>query len=180
MTRNQIIEQVANDIEFKKICRKICRKNGMGDELFQEVLQCLCEYEPKNLVEIYRKSNGVWFKFFVIRIAMNMNANKYSNFNKLYNNFSAINFDLPDNPAELSKEQEEILHERLQQELKYIEKKYNGEFPYEIRMLEAYLHHGTFRKLSNATGISMIACYNTIKQLREKIKKNVKLEHFID
>jgi DNA-directed RNA polymerase specialized sigma24 family protein len=178
MTRDDIIKELVNDKEYRRICNKIAGNTGLGDDLYSELMLSLIEF--KHLEKVYRESEGKFF-FYVIRCALNMFRNKRSKFNKTYR----ANYAELDDNKEMMMEQEikidiEAVSAKVYAEIESIKQSYGNNFPYQVGLLQLYLKYGTLRKLSRETGIPLSSCYNTLKEIRQKISNNVKLSDYID
>lgn len=179
MTRDEIINKVVANNDYKKICLRIAGEQNLADDLYQELMIIIIEYKHSIIETAY---NNNQLDFFIIRIAANMCRNKYHPFYKGHIEFgkriseqNIISEILHDDIA--SKIQHEKNIEALNKEIESIEKEYNGQYPYEIEMLKAYVKAGSYRKLEAITGINWDTCKKTVAKLKKRIRANVSITH---
>lgn len=183
MTRDSIINLIVNDNEYKSICMKIAKNKIDAEELYSELILMLLELEPNKIENIYSASNGVLFKFYVIRCAVNMHKSIHSRYGRNYNkhknllSLSNINVDVPDEREPINKDR---LHNDVISVMNSIEKSYGNEFPYDVKMMEAFMNHKSIRELSRKTKIPFISCYNSLNRIKKKIQDHVIIEHYFN
>lgn len=165
MTKDEIIKKVSEDIRYKIFCKEI--GGNLSDDLYQEFmirLLTLTNEQHEKIISI---------DFYAVRTLMNMMRNKYDPFFKT--------FKQPIDEFEERHEEktvEEIDKEKLlmiiEDELNVIEKEYDGKYPYSVRLFRAYQNANyNFRKVQRETGINFTACFETLKQVKKRIKKRV-------
>lgn len=173
MTRNEVIQELSKDKQYKGICRKIAGDTMLGDDLYSELMLSL--FENKRLVEI-REQCGRNFYLYVIQSAYNMFRNRRSKFNKMYRNHLEVTInEIPEIVDDEYILEIDVLHDKLTNKIMNVVDEYKGKFPYEVKMFEAYLEHKTLRALSRATGIPVVSCHTTIKKFKEKLKDGIDL-----
>ena len=183
MTRDSIINLIANDTEYKSICMKIAKSKIDAEELYSELILMLLELEPTKIENIYSASNGVLFKFYVIRCAVNMHRSIHSRYGKHYNknkhmlSLSTIEIDIPDERESINKDR---LHNDVINVMNKIEQSYGNEFPYDVKMMEAFMNYRSIRELSRKTNIPFISCYNSLNRIKKKIQDHVIIEHYFN
>lgn len=91
MTNGEIIEAASGDI--KTIISNMAIKDEHRDDLFQEVVVILLEYDNEKLEAIYKKKQ---LKFFVARIICNQYYSVHSYFWKTYKKYENNKYQLVD------------------------------------------------------------------------------------
>lgn len=91
MTNGEIIEAASGDI--KTIINNMAIKEEHKDDLFQEVIVILLEYDNEKLEAIYKKKQ---LKFFVARIICNQYYSVHSYFWKTYKKYENNKYQLVD------------------------------------------------------------------------------------
>lgn len=91
MTNNQIVEAVSGDI--RTIISNMAIKDEHRDDLFQEVIIILLQYNNEKLEAIYNKKQ---LKFFVARIICNQYYSIHSYFWKTYKKYEDSKYKLID------------------------------------------------------------------------------------
>lgn len=200
--RNEIIQELCNDSEYKKICYKISTSNK--EDFYSECILRIIELNDERIEQIYNAGLND-FKLYCTYIAWAMFKNKYSPFNKKYNqkfisieyveqgyNHTAKGGSGSGNKSidtttikkikSLQEEKEldfELLSSNINTRMKVIKASYKDDFPYDVKMFELYLKLGSLRKISKATGIPHTTCYNSVNRIKTKIKDAINLEHYI-
>ena len=158
--------------ELKKICKKITNNHCLTDDLYQEVLICLLEYDKKKLKAIEQQgANNI--KWFAVRITMTMWNSPRSTFNYKYRKHlhdeltdkhtNIITFD------ETNQYDEATLEEYIKEQEKQQSSK--GKYPYDARILQHYVAEGSIRKLHKETGIPISAIHFSLKKSKQQIKE---------
>jgi len=174
-SKNDIINELCHDAEFKNICNKISKHKS--EDFYSETILQIMEQPSERLEEIYQKGiNG--FKLYCTYIAWNMYRNKYSPFNKKYafKYVELTNTQLFEKVEQINAE--ELLN-AVNKRIDFINESYKGQFPYDVKMLELYISTGSLRKMAKATGIPHTTCYNSINRIKNQISDAINLEHFI-
>ena len=185
MLRNEIIDKISSDADFKRICKKIAGESFLGDDLYQEVMLTILEYKPTDLERIYNgMQNANEIKFFLVRIATNMAHNAKSRFNKLFLSMTVnddnFHFEVKEPIETLSARSKENIFNAVENEMDCIRREYGNEFPMDVLMMEAFLQHGSLGKLSDATGIPKVSIHRHITRVKKRIQSNVNLSDFTD
>ena len=79
MTFLELITKTSQDKELRQICRKI--GGNLSDDLFQELMVILLEYNEQKLIDIYNKG---YYKWFLVKTLTNQFNSNSSPFNKKY------------------------------------------------------------------------------------------------
>lgn len=164
MKKNEVIKQVSEDKRYKQFCKEI--GGELADDLFQEFVLRLLNMKEETIEKITN------IDFYAVRTLMNMMRNKYDPF---FKQFKSLTAEL--NELEQPEEQEvnkERLYQIIDDELKAIEKEYQGKYPYSVQLFRAYQNNNfNFRKTQRETGIHFVSCFKTIKEVKTRIKKRL-------
>lgn len=164
--REQIINNFLADKSYQAACKRIDYKNWQ--DLYQETCVAICEMKTSKLIKACERK---YFRGVVIRTILNIRNNKARNKSPLFmacNN--AIEVDVENESSKLNiDELEEIIYSRLTRDEK-------SKF-FESRLMRAYLHYGSYRKLSKAADIPYQTIQSTlqpyVKQLRKALNKEL-------
>jgi len=164
LTRTEIIKQVSEDSRYKVFCKEI--GGNLSDDLFQEYILRLLSMRD----EAIEKINNI--DFYTVRTLMNMVRNKYDPF---FKTFKQVYDDIDELPERIEVEvDKEKLHFIIEDELRIIESEYKGKYPYSVQLFRAYRNNNfNFRKTQRETGILYTSCFQTLKQVKERIKKRL-------
>lgn len=170
MDAKSIIAEISQSKEYYNLCKSIAKGSGLHDDLFQELLLILLEYNQEKIKLLYDKGELKWF---IARILKNQHDSRTSKFNKVYralndtveiNNETEIKEDLSD-PYTI-----EILdYEQSRESFKTKEEWYAN------NLLRAYLKEGGYRKLERKTGISRAAIRAVLERVFESIRLRAKI-----
>jgi DNA-directed RNA polymerase specialized sigma24 family protein len=69
MNKAQIIDVIAKDGEYIKACKSIAKNNYLADDLYQELMVILLEYNEDKLILIWEQKRIKWF---IISILLKM------------------------------------------------------------------------------------------------------------
>lgn len=156
MTHLQIITNTSQDKDVKQICKKI--GGNLSDDLFQELMIILLEYDKQKLVDIYNKG---YYKWFIVKTLTNQFNSNSSPFNKKYRP-KDIDYIVTDNYDYSI----DVSIDKINKELDKLEW-YNRE------LFKAYLEYGSYRKLSKQTGIPFNSISRTINYVKNYIRNNL-------
>jgi hypothetical protein len=162
----KIISEIANSKEYRQICKKICQGSPLHEDLFQELIIVLCEYDKGKLEGIHERGQIKWF---IIKILQNQFQSSTSPFYKKFRDFSARTSDLVIEAEDEQKEEEEIYSIVENETDREIFKDSNDW--YENTLFKSYLREGSLRKLSVSTGISRTAIKYSLEAFKSKIEK---------
>lgn len=164
MKKDEIIKQVSEDNRYKQFCKEI--GGHLADDLFQEFVIRLFEMREETIEKIIN------IDFYAVRTLMNMMKNKYDPFFKTFKQI-VDELDETEQPIEQEVDKEKLLN-IISDELKQIEKEYNGKYPYSVQLFRAYQNNNfNFRKTQRETGIHFVSCFKTIKEVKTRIKKRL-------
>jgi hypothetical protein len=102
MTNNEVVEAVSGDIQT--IISNMAIKDEHRDDLFQEIVIILLQYDNKKLVDIYNKNQ---LRFFAARIICNQYYSVHSAFYKTYKKYEDSKYNLTDFGNEGRNDEEE-------------------------------------------------------------------------
>lgn len=92
-THKDIINYIAHEPEFNKICSTYSKNKTEADDLYQEFILSILEYKniPK-LIQVYDKGHIIYYCISIIKtMAVSIHAPHY----KLYNDYSRRAYDIP-------------------------------------------------------------------------------------
>lgn len=89
MSNNEIVEQVSGDV--KTIIDNMAVKDDHKDDLFQELILILLQYDNRKLSEAFQKKQ---IKFFIARVLCNQYYSVHSAFYKTYKKYEDNKYNL--------------------------------------------------------------------------------------
>ena len=169
MTRNEVIEIVANDPEYNRACRKIAVNSSLAEDLYQELMLILLEYSEEKLIKIYEEKRIKWF---IISILLKMCHSTTSPFYKNIRKFSSITEEISGRENEIEDEChhspciDEIIDivDATEDEILQTE---NG---YEKMLLKLSVELGSVQKVSKALDIPYLSVWISLNNYKKKIK----------
>lgn len=171
--RNQIIEEIYRDTQYISYCRKVCNDSVLADDLFQYLILYLMEMPEGKLEALYNEGN---LRNYIARIIYcSINGNRSQFLKEITGNL--INIDctlLPNLDCSITAEKNKLINKVkiiLDRETKKCIN--NGEYPAHVKLLEIYVDHGSFKKVSDLTGIPYKTVRRNIQSLIAKIKDKV-------
>lgn len=191
LTARQIIEQVAKDKELRSLCGKL--SPNLKDDLFQELMVILLEYDPQKIELIYKENR---LRFFVVKILMNQACSSTSPFFKMYRDrHETQDYDkiLPDNSYRASiinnydpfvwmtnmmdgsTDHSEIKDFIIEHAPTIIDSysKQNDNNWYRTELFMQYIKEGSIRKLSKKTGIPPMSINRSLIEFKKEIKQKI-------
>lgn len=167
MTNVQIVEQIANNPEYREICGKVCGGHELADELYQETMLTLLEYDNKKLSGIYERDQMRWF---VVGLMMRQFQSNTSPFYRKFRQHSALGstgeFELIPDPGS---DYDHTIDELIDAVEDILEK----ENWYDRELFKLYIQEGSYRKLSALTMIPYKSIGNSVKALKERIAEQI-------
>ncbi len=171
MKARQIIMQLYDSGELQKACRSI-GGSTLSDDLTQEVLLCLFTKPERKIVEAHEKG---YFRFYVVRIAMNFARSKNAEFHKLYRHLDhneniddLFNVAAPDGYCyDSDSEQQEVI-DRINQA--YQDLGSSSDFPYEQKLLDLHLEMKSKKAVSRLTGIPYRTVLHNLESIKQKLR----------
>lgn len=166
MTSTQIVNMIATDSDYRKIVNNI--SSVYSDDLFQEVLLILLEYDKKKLEAIYKKG---YIKWFFIRIVTNQAKSEQGGFYR--KEIAYYKSKLPINESILSYEEEEDKEKLLNkvEELTSTSGNICKKEYYERTIFKLYAETKSILRISQMTGIHRKCLTETVNKFKQKAKK---------
>lgn len=157
-TRDSIISTLYNSKDVTDLISKI-RPEYLQDDLKQYVFMVLCEKPDSWIIDAWNKG---YLKFFLVRTITNSIFSNNSGFLSIHK-FTEIQTDnLADIPDDTDDFNEWVL--KVGNE---VDKLYH----YNAELLKLYAEEGTYRKVSEATGIPIKSVHRAVKKAKEQVKK---------
>jgi hypothetical protein len=156
MTHLEIITKTSQDKELRQICKKI--GGNLSDDLFQELMIILLEYNETKLVDIYNKG---YYKWFLVKTLTNQFNSNSSPFNKKYR------------PKDIDFIISETYDHSIDITIDKINKQLNKLHWYDRELFKAYIESGSYRKLSKQTDIPFNSISRTINHVKNFIRDNI-------
>ena len=155
MSFYEIITKTSQDKELRQICRKI--GGNLSDDLFQELMVILLEYNQEKLIDIYNKG---YYKWFLVKTLTNQFNSNSSPFNKKYR----------------PKHVDHIISDNYDHSIDIMIDKVNNKLNqlhwYDRELFKAYIESGSYRKLSKQTDIPFNSISRTINNVKNYIRNN--------
>ena len=167
----QSAEQVILDLyrsgEIKKACLTITGGDPLWRDLEQECVLILLEKDPAKILQIQEQG---YFKFYVVRLLLNLYRGKNNQFAQKYRHHD-ITEELDPNADMTYEEYNSIVDDMwaiAETEMDSWAKE--GAFPYDKELLKLHLRTGNMKKMSRETGIPYRSIIYSIEQAKAKIK----------
>lgn len=160
-------------------------KNIAGEwwqELRQDVFLTICEYDSAKIVDMHERK---CLKFFIVRIGLNQFRSKNSKF--FYQNFknqrisdNIIDDELIENSDHilfannLFELQDENAYNKIEARIQAVETSISELRFFECEVLKLYLELGTYKNVSQKTGIPIRTIANGVKNAINNVKINLK------
>ena len=155
MTFLQLITKTSQDKELRQICRKI--GGNLSDDLFQELMIILLEYNQEKLIDIYNKG---YYKWFLVKTLTNQFNSNSSPFNKKYR------------PKDIDYIISDSYDHSIDIMIDKVNNKLNQLHWYDRELFKAYIESGSYRKLSKQTDIPFNSISRTINNVKNYIRNN--------
>lgn len=153
MNRQTLLEQIAKDKDVKATCYNICR--GVDTkEFYQHIIYKICEIPEVRLLEIY---NNNYLRWYIVRTIMIEWKLRHRN-KKTFETIDNVEFVC------------ETYNYELDIEVSRVEDNINNLPNFEKRMLLEYIKSGSYRKLSDESGIPYRTIGNHVKRIKDKLK----------
>jgi len=153
MNRQTLLEHIAKDKDVKAACTNICRGID-AKEFYQHIIYKICEIPEVRLLEIY---NNNYLRWYIVRTIMIEWKLRHRN---------KKNFETIDNVEFIC----ETYNYELDIEVSRVEDNINNLPNFEKRMLLEYIKSGSYRKLSDESGIPYRTIGNHVKRIKDKLK----------
>lgn len=163
MNRDSIISAFVADPDYRKICKQIA--GSYADDLYQELVVVILELPEEKLHRI----SETCIKCFYYKLAKHQFCSRNSAFHKKYRKGDEIVRDHV-NDIILASQSDEIDPDLLHK----VERAVSEVYWYDSGILSLYAEKGTFKEVSECTGIPLISVFNTVSNARKIIKKKIK------
>lgn len=160
--RNKIISEIAKSQRFADLITKVTSNHELSDDLKQEVLIALCNYDENLLIQAYNKGEVYYL---VARIALNMFHSSTSEFYRVHRKSFEVYYE-----EEKYNPRIDIIYYEV---IKIIDNDTNILTLYERLMLMYYFKYGSMRELHKKSKIPLKTCFEVIKRAKGKLKKHI-------
>ena len=154
MNRQTLLEHIAKDKDVKAACYNIC-KGIDAKEFYQHIIYKICEIPEVRILEIYSNNHLRWY---IIKIIMN-EGSEWLTVKKRVEYLSECHDTI-----------DETYNYELDIEVSKVEENINNLPSFEKRMLLEYIKSGSYRKLSDESGIPYRTIGNHVKRIKDKLK----------
>lgn len=171
LTKKEIIEKICGNKEYMRICKRIAEGDPLYEDLYQELILLLLEYDATRLEGIYARGELNWF---IVGCLSNMYRSNRSGFHAKYRHRQhtvEITYDLPGNQQAYNPELDR-LYDDVNKELKNLSW-------YEQELFRSYLREGSVRKLAARTQIPYRTIGLTVMKVRNKINRKVNINEYL-
>jgi hypothetical protein len=176
MNRQTLLEHIAKDKDVKATCSNISR--GVDSkEFYQHIIYKICEIPEDRLLEIYNNNYLRWYivRMIIIEWKLRHRNKKYL---KTFDGLDFISGELYSNIVNLGGKDKNNIQEFINEEYNYeldievskVEENINNLPSFEKRMLLEYIKSGSYRKLSDESGIPYRTIGNHVKRIKDKLK----------
>ena len=166
--RDAIIAELYESKELAEALRKM-HPQELADDLKQEIFIALCGMPEAKLIEIHEKKQ---LKFYAVRIMLNMAHSKTSSFYYKYRKNESQKL-RPNMTSPAEAPIDEIRHSEV---VANILDELDDLHWYERDLFKLYMQSGcNASEVSRNTLIPKRSIYQTVKNVREKIKKKIKI-----
>ena len=148
-----VITKTSQDKELKQICRKI--GGNLAEDLFQELMLILLEYDKEKLLSICNKG---YYKWFLVKTLTNQFNSNSSPFAKKYR------------PKEIDFILTSDYDHNIDILIDKIDKQLNKLHWYDRELFKAYVESGSYRKLSKQTDIPFNSISRTVNYVKTYIR----------
>lgn len=182
MSFNDIITDYYNNKDLDTFFNNIA--GDWAIELKQDVFLIVCEYDRDKIMSMVSKKQ---LKFFIIRVALNQYRSKHSKF--YYQNFKNQSISISIIDDESIENADAILYSNLLYEVQgqterdikelnllAMENSIDNLRYFEKEILKLYLLLGTYKKVSEETGIPIRSVANGVKNAINNVKLNTVLD----
>lgn len=164
MSRDEILNQVTKDKEYRKICNSIAKGTGLAEDLYQEMFLILCELPEEKLKALHGEG---YLRPFIYRAMFHQFNNPYEKFYKAYRKTSVpLTQEHTHTQTEYDKD--------IDTAINAIETALAAIGWYEETLMKEYIKVGSYRKLEAKTSIPYKSICNTINDTKKKIREQLK------
>jgi hypothetical protein len=179
MNYKEIISKHYESLDLVDFFKNIA--NDWWDELRQDVFLAICQYDEEKILDMH---NRKCLKFFIIRIALNQFRSKtskfyYQNFKNNANIIALVDDDTIENADSILFQnslydlQGETAYDKVEAKIVLAEKSIEKLRYFECEVLKLYLELGTYKKVSQDTGIPIRTIANGVKNAIKNVRLNI-------
>jgi hypothetical protein len=179
MNYKEIISKHYESLDLIDFFKNIA--NDWWDELRQDVFLAICQYDEAKILDMH---NRKCLKFFIIRIALNQFRSKtskfyYQNFKNNANSIALVDDDSIENADSMLFKnsiydlQGETAYDKVESKIVLVENSIKKLRYFECEVLKLYLELGTYKKVSQDTGIPIRTIANGVKNAIKNVKLNI-------
>jgi DNA-directed RNA polymerase specialized sigma24 family protein len=163
MNREIIIKTFVSDPDYRKICKQI--GGSFADDLYQELVLVILELPDSKLMKL----SETCIKCFYYKLAQHQYCSRNSAFHKKYRKSDEVVRDHASDiiQASMDTAPDPDLIRKVNQALEDV-------YWYDSSILSLYAEKGTFKEVSDCTGIPLKSVYDTVANTRKIIKKKIR------
>lgn len=189
-TNQEILEYIVSNPDYKEAVRNITKGDEFTEDLWAELLIIIGEYDNAKLNKLFNEGT---LKFFFVRIALNQYRSANSPFYKKYkkedvekrgevelefedymvwNEVESVTYE-PDEEQPYDKDSimyEETWAERV---ARITERSLDSLHWYQAELFRLYVKYGTYKKVSENTGIPIRSVGTTIRSVKDYLKVQI-------
>ena len=169
MTKEDIITSIFKDKAYLIACRQIAKNKYLADDLLQELMVILLEYDEQKLIKIYEEKRIKWF---VISIILKMCYSNTSPFYKKIKKFSDCSVELNDNFVDEDNTKPNEIPDVVQMTTLSDNQLLMTDNGYEKVLLKMSVELGSVQRVSQSLGIPYLSVWISINNYKKKIKQN--------
>jgi len=165
VSKNEILTQLYTSKDFNACIRKVCPEH-LQDDLRQWVMEILCRKPDNEIITIHSKGQ---LKFYVVRIILNQ-VSRNGQFTKSHSliasrepvHTQAECFDI-ERQHHAQRQRKEAFEDQLVSEVDEL-------YWYDQKLFKLYLDKGSYRKVTEATGIPPKSVWETVNKVKQQIR----------
>jgi len=164
------LRELAENPEYKLICKNISKGHPSFEDLFQEVFLIIAEYDKQKIKEIHKKGQ---LKYFFTKIVMN---NFNSTTSPFYSKYRKNGYKVGINDLKHIGEKVEKYDNKLDKMVDFIKKHLANKGTdtrrewYKKTLFKVYMEVGSYLGVSEKTGIPVSNIFLTINELKKEIE----------
>lgn len=169
MTKNEILLFVYNSNNIKSSAKRITKGDDLYNDLLSELLIIVSELDFEFVNDLYSRGK---LEAWCWKTMYYQYTQPHMAFYKKYRSFETTN------AIEYDETNVDEIHAEVVELMNRIEKRIaQKRFPTELRLLELYVKHGTYRAVGKEVNISFKTAQYLVKQITETIKKEYDTLH---
>lgn len=164
MTREVIINTLANNEQLKAYARKTTKGNTLWEDIISEMLLYLMELPEERFIQIYRSEGLQSYCYKIIHLSWNSeNSPFYKKYKQLEPKTDNVDFEYD---PEI-----DITYKKCVKAVKML--KYDvskSGMPTKAILFDLYLQHGSYRKIAKQLNIPTMTIFKIINNIKDEIK----------